>query len=79
MNDRSGPVVTPARIGAAICVIAPFVAVLWVSSFNKKSPELGGMPFFYWYQLLWVILTAVLMAVAYFLIKYDQARRGGDE
>jgi F0F1-type ATP synthase assembly protein I len=80
MSDRSGPVVTPARVGAAVCVIAPFVATLWVSSYNKKSPELGGMPFFYWYQLLWVVITAVLMAVAYFLIKYDrEQRRGGDE
>ncbi len=80
MSDRSGPVVTPARVAAAVCVIAPFVATLWVGSYNRKSPDIGGMPFFYWYQLLWVIITAVLMAAAYFLIKYDQGqRRGGDE
>ena len=79
MSDRSGPVVTPARVGAAVCIVIPFVAMLWVGSYNKKSPELGGMPFFYWYQLLWVIITAALMTVAYLLIRYDQGQRGGSE
>ncbi len=25
-----------------------------------------GIPFFYWYQLLWVIIGAVLTAIVYF-------------
>jgi len=25
-----------------------------------------GMPFFYWYQLLWVILGAILTAIVHF-------------
>ena len=43
-----------------------FIAVLWPPFYNKAEPYLGGMPFFYWYQLLWVIIGAVLTAIVYF-------------
>ncbi len=41
------------------------VAVLWPPFFNRTDPALGGLPFFYWYQLLWVIIGAILTAVVY--------------
>jgi len=43
-----------------------FVAVLWPPFYNKADPTLIGIPFFYWYQLLWVILGAILTAVVHF-------------
>lgn len=43
-----------------------FVAVLWPPFFNKAEPTLVGIPFFYWYQLLWVILGAILTAIVHF-------------
>jgi hypothetical protein len=43
-----------------------FVAVLWPPFFNKAEPSWIGMPFFYWYQLLWVIIGAILTAIVYF-------------
>jgi hypothetical protein len=45
--------------------ILPFIAMLWVSSYNRAEPELFGFPFFYWYQLLWVILASVIAAIVY--------------
>ncbi len=51
-----------------------FVAVLWPPFYNKADPTLGGVPFFYWYQLLWVIIGAILTAVVYFATD-EQARR----
>jgi hypothetical protein len=27
-----------------------------------------GVPFFYWYQMLWVILAAIFNAVVYFAV-----------
>jgi hypothetical protein len=30
------------------------------------EPAWIGMPFFYWYQLLWVIVGAALTAIVYF-------------
>jgi hypothetical protein len=29
------------------------------------TPELFGFPFFYWYQLLWVLISAVLAGIVY--------------
>jgi hypothetical protein len=47
--------------------VIQFVAVLWPPFFNKADPSFIGMPFFYWYQLLWVILGAILTAIVYFV------------
>jgi hypothetical protein len=59
----------------AILIVAPFVALLWVSSFNKTAPTLGGWPFFYWYQMIWVLFSAALTATAYALIRREEKAR----
>ncbi|MGH9466139.1 MAG: DUF3311 domain-containing protein [Terriglobales bacterium] len=46
-------------------LLAPFVALLWVPSYSRLTPELWGFPFFYWYQLLWVFLTVALTWIVY--------------
>jgi hypothetical protein len=43
--------------------------VLWVPWYNSVEPQLGGFPFFYWYQLAWVLISAVLTALVYFKTK----------
>ncbi len=43
-------------------LLAPFVATLWPPFYNHTDPAFYGIPFFYWYQLLWVILTSLLLA-----------------
>lgn len=63
------------RVAAAGCLLAPFVALLWLPFYARSGPELAGMPFFYWYQLVWIPLTALLMVVAYLLLRH--AGRGG--
>jgi hypothetical protein len=45
--------------------LAPYAAMLWVPSYNRIDPVLFGFPFFYWYQLLWVPLSALLIGVVY--------------
>ncbi|MFE1949134.1 MULTISPECIES: DUF3311 domain-containing protein [Streptomyces] len=67
--------VTPLRVVVALCLIAPFVAMLWVSSYAKVDPAFIGIPFFYWYQMLWVLISTALTMVAYKLWKHDQASR----
>ena len=73
--STGGPVVTPARLIAAVCVIVPFVAVLWVPIFDKDKPEVAGFPFFFWWQLLWVAVTAALMGLAYFVVRREELAR----
>lgn len=42
------------------------IAVIWPPFYNKAEPSWIGLPFFYWYQLLWVVIGAVLAALVYF-------------
>jgi Protein of unknown function (DUF3311) len=46
--------------------LVQFVAVLWPPFYNAAEPSFIGMPFFYWYQLLWIILGAILTAIVHF-------------
>ncbi|MEU7279674.1 DUF3311 domain-containing protein [Streptomyces sp. NPDC045431] len=78
MTQEKQPVVTPVRVVVALCLFAPFVAMLWVSSYAKVEPKLAGIPFFYWYQMAWVVISTVLTMVAYKLWHRDQrSRKGG--
>ncbi|MCF2434113.1 DUF3311 domain-containing protein [Streptomyces thinghirensis] len=73
-----GPTVTPVRVVIGLCLVAPFVAMLWVGSYAKTDPAFIGIPFFYWYQMAWVLISTVLTVIAYKLWQRDQrARREG--
>jgi hypothetical protein len=49
-----------------LLLLVQFPAVLWPPFYNRADPALIGLPFFYWYQLLWVIVGAMLTAVVHF-------------
>ena len=46
--------------------VIQIAAVAWPSFYNSAEPAAFGMPFFYWYQLLWVVIGAVFTAIVYF-------------
>ena len=46
--------------------IVQFVAVLWPPFYNSAVPYWHGVPYFYWYQMMWVLISAVLTAIVYF-------------
>lgn len=48
-----------------LLLVIPFIATLFPQIYNTQAPALGGIPFFYWYQLLWVVVTAGITAVVY--------------
>ncbi|MEI5101618.1 DUF3311 domain-containing protein [Streptomyces sp. PmtG] len=73
--EGTRPVVTPVRVVIALCLVAPFVAMLWVGSYAKVDPAFIGIPFFYWYQMLWVLISTVLTMIAYKLWQRDQRAR----
>ncbi|HZE31730.1 MAG TPA: DUF3311 domain-containing protein [Actinoallomurus sp.] len=53
----------------ALLLLAPFAVYLAVPSYARVKPRLAGFPFFYWWQLLWVIITAVFIGIAYLLTR----------
>ena len=59
-------------------LLAPYVGLLWLPFYAKKDPQLFGFPFFYWYQFLWILISAVLTAVIYVLTTTsDEPDAGG--
>lgn len=52
----------------------PFLGLLWLPFYNREFPSLFGFPFFYWYQLAWVPLTALIIWVV-----YQHGLKKGDE
>jgi len=48
-----------------VLLLAPFVGLLWVPFYNRATPKLFGFPFFYWYQFIWVPVTALLTLLVY--------------
>jgi hypothetical protein len=54
--------------------IVQWIVALWPPFYNKAEPTWIGIPFFYWYQLLWIIIGAVFTGIVYFA---TERQRGG--
>lgn len=42
----------------AILILIPVTVDLWVPAYNMDAPEIFGMPFFYWFQTIWLFVSA---------------------
>jgi hypothetical protein len=61
-------------IAITILLAASLVGTLWVPFYNRITPVHMGFPFFYWYQLMWVPIVAILAATAYLLSRLMERR-----
>ena len=48
-----------------LLLLLPFAGLFWVPFYNRIEPSFFGLPFFYWYQFLWVFLTPALTWFVY--------------
>ena len=55
-----------------LLLLVPYLAMIWVSSYNKVEPSWAGIPFFYWYQLLWIWIASALTLIVYFATRRGQ-------
>jgi len=55
-----------AKTGWYALLLLQYVLALCVPYYNKVEPTLAGIPFFYWYQMVMVLVCAALTAVVYF-------------
>ena len=53
---------------ATILLIIPWIAYLWITTYDKAQPTLFGITFFYWYQTAWLVISSILYAIAAYLI-----------
>ena len=61
---------SPARRGvhvraANFLLLIPLIGTLLPMFYNQDHPRLGGMPFFYWYQLLWIPISVAITWFVY--------------
>ena len=48
-----------------LCLLLPFIAHILVPTYNRIDPQLFGIPFFYWWQTLWIALAALCILPVY--------------
>jgi hypothetical protein len=52
-----------------LLLLLPFIGTLLPFLYNRASPSLFGLPFFYWYQLAWVVVTSLLLGIIAFVFR----------
>ncbi|OLD63514.1 MAG: hypothetical protein AUF65_02045 [Chloroflexi bacterium 13_1_20CM_50_12] len=50
-----------------ILLIIPFIVLLYPPFYNSIDPTFIGIPFFYWFPMLWIIITAIITGALYLL------------
>jgi hypothetical protein len=55
-----------------LLLLVPLFGTLWVPLYNAVEPRVGGVPYFYWYQFVWIGVGEVLTAVVYFATRGPQ-------
>jgi uncharacterized RDD family membrane protein YckC len=80
MVPPASPAETPAKRPSTVATVAVMLTIaimgsLWVPIFARSQPRLAGFPFFYWYQLILVPVTALLCWICYLLLR-ARPRRG---
>lgn len=82
MSTPDVPTRGPARpgpyIAAGILLAISILAPLLVPLYSIDKPRFAGMPFFYWYQMLWVPITAGIIGVTYWIVAKEDRRRRED-
>ena len=71
--------VRPAYWVAGLLLLIATVVPLLVSTYAKEEPRLWGFPFFYWYQLAWVVLAAGAVSGAFQLVIREERKRRAAE
>jgi uncharacterized membrane protein len=58
-----------------VILLVTMVALLAVPTYSHLTPSIGGIPFFYWYTLMWLVINAVLQVIAYLILSRAARRR----
>jgi hypothetical protein len=79
MTSHDAPTRGPAKPGpyifAGILIAIAIVMPLLVPMYARWDPALWGIPFFYWYQMLWVFIASGLLALSYLVMRKEDRRR----
>jgi len=62
---------------ATWALIVPYIGTLWVATYASITPTIWGIPFFYWYQLLWIAIGAAITITVYLADTSGETPRDG--
>ena len=48
-----------------LLLLIPLIGTLPPMFYNRVNPRLGVMPFFYWYQLIWIPISVTVTYIVY--------------
>ena len=48
-----------------LLLLLPYLGLLYPPIYSRIEPELWGIPFFLWYQFLWVLITVAITGFVY--------------
>ena len=69
---------SPATWGVVTVLLTVAIAgTLCVPIYARYMPKLGDFPFFYWFQLIWVPVAAILCWISYLLLRTKRPRSAG--
>lgn len=71
MKRSDGSPSAPRRRGWYLLLLVPFVVLSAVPFFNRIEPRVWGIPFFWWFQLSWIPISAGLTAFVYFRTEHN--------
>jgi hypothetical protein len=52
-------------------LILPAIGLAFPATYSRATPELFGFPFFYWYQIAWILVSGLLTAAVYLATEGD--------
>ncbi|MHA3701885.1 DUF3311 domain-containing protein [Jatrophihabitans sp. YIM 134969] len=80
-TDQPPPDKRPLPVGPALAAVVllaiPVVVLVIVPLYAREDPRLLGFPFFYWFQLLMVVVASLLTYAAYVIVQRARRGRGG--
>jgi Protein of unknown function (DUF3311) len=75
MVRHASPAKSPAvRAAVTVMLAVAILGALWVPLYARYLPMRGAFPFFYWYQLILVPVTAILCWISYLLLRTRSPR-----
>jgi hypothetical protein len=63
-RERSGPP-GPREARWTWLLLIPLIGTLIPPIYNTRDPELFGVPFFYWYQRVWIPVSVLVTVIVY--------------
>jgi uncharacterized BrkB/YihY/UPF0761 family membrane protein len=57
-----------------VLLLIPIVMPLLVNVYARESPDLGGVPFYFWYQFMWIPIAALVTFLCYRIVARQERR-----